>query len=138
MDEFKDRRIKYVELPTTFSAKATEIAITAKQQLRACERLAAHLAKQRPNNPKDFEQNEWLKDFVLKTSKLNEQTISLLDFLKMMVQDISTDAKELMAGGQELDRQRDQEEAIKALQAFRDNHVIQVYERRKTQLCRAH
>lgn len=123
-----------MDLPRVFQGKATDITISSKQHLRACEKLAGHLAKQRPNNPKDFEQNEWLKDFVMKTARLNEQTISLLEFLRGQLQEIADDSKALTNEAEILDRIRDQEETIKMLQHARDEQVIRTYERRKAQL----
>lgn len=133
-DEFKDRRLKYVELPRVFSSKAIDITISAKQHLRACEKLAAYLSKQRPNNQKDFEQNEWLKDFVIKTVALNEKTVALLDYLRVEIQAISDDAKVLADGGKVLDIIRDQSETITMIQNVKDQAVNNLYESRKTQL----
>jgi hypothetical protein len=133
MEEFKDRRLKYVELPNVFKQKASEIDITHKQHLRACEKLAAHLAKQKPSNPKEFEQNEWLKDFVIKSADLNEKTIALLDFLRQTIQEISNDSKELMQDGQILDRLRDQSDALTMAWGNRDKAINDLYESRKGQ-----
>lgn len=131
MDDFKDRRLKYVDLPRVFHVKANEITIVSKQQLKTCEKLAIHLSKQKPKTPKDFEQNEWLKDFVMKTAKLNEETISLLEYLQATIQEISDDAQALKEGASALDVIRDQQDTIKCIQQVRDNAVQAVYELRK-------
>lgn len=133
MSEFKDRRLKYVELPGVFRMKSSDINVTSKQHLRACEKLATHLARQKTNNPKEFEQNEWLKDFVLKSADLNEKTIQLLDFMRDMIQEISNDSKELMEDATILDRLRDQEEAIVMAVELRDKAINDLYELRKNQ-----
>lgn len=127
-DEFKDRRLKYVDLPNVFHARASEISITSKQHLRVCEKMANHLSKQRPSNPKDFERNEWLKDFVIKSAELNERTIQLLDFLREQIADIAIDAKVLMDGGKTLDVIRDQDDAIRTAWYLRDEAIKAIYE----------
>lgn len=133
-DEFKDRRIKYVDLPRVFEQRASEIRIAARMQLRACERLAGHLSRQKPNNPTEFDRNEWLKDFVMKTADMNDKTLALMEYLKTEIQQVSDDAKALMEGGVIQDRLRDQSDSITALQNFRDQTVINIYEHRKAQL----
>lgn len=130
-NEFKDRRLKYVELPKVFHVKASEINISSKQHLRICERLANHLSKQRPKTPKEFEQVEYLKDFVMKSAKLNEQMIALLDYLKIELDAIAADSKSLIEGSYTLDIIKDQQEIIVAIQQVRDNAVKALYEARK-------
>jgi hypothetical protein len=133
MTEEKDRRLKYVELPGVFQQQASEINITHKQHLRACIKLATHLAKQKPSNPKEFEQNEWLKDFVMKSADLNEKTTNLLDFVRKIVQEISDDSKALIEDAKILDRLNDQESAILTAWANRDKAINDLYELRKGQ-----
>lgn len=95
MPEPESRIWKYLELPQVFQQKAGEIDITCKQHLRVCERLAGYLAKQKPKTPKEFDQVEYLKDFVMKSAELNEKTIALLDYFKTQIQEICEDAKTL-------------------------------------------
>lgn len=127
MDEFKDRRLKYVEMPQVFQRKAGEIGITSKQHLRACERLADHLSKQKPKTPQDFERVEWMKDFVVKSSELNERTIDLLDYLRDMLQEVANDALSLAEGAKIRDVVRDQSDAIEMLTATRDRLINELY-----------
>lgn len=108
----ESRLWKYLSLPHIFEQKAAEIDLTCKQHLRICERLAAHLARQKPTLPKDFEQTEYLKDFVLKSAQLNEKTIQLLDYLKNTVQEITNDAKAFTEGARLNAIIRDQGERI--------------------------
>jgi hypothetical protein len=133
-DEFKDRRLKYVQLPQVFHMRASDINITSKQHLRACEKLAIWVSKQKPKNVEDFERVEWLRDFVTKTADLNDKTITLLDYLKTTIQEIADDARALMDGGVVLDRLRDQEDTITMLQRVRDEAIQSVYELRKTHI----
>jgi hypothetical protein len=134
MEEFKDRRLKYANMPRVFSAKASEIDISCKQHLRACAKLASFLAQQKPKSGQDFERNEWLKDFVMKSAQLNEQTIALLAYLKDELQEVSNDAKALIDGAKLLDQVRDQSDTIEMLQRVRDEGVIKTYEQRKNYL----
>lgn len=133
-DEFKDRRLKYVDLPIAFQHQASDIRITAKQHLRACETLANHLAKKKPSNPKDFEQTEWLKDFVIKTADMNEKIIALLDYMRNTVQEIADDSKELSEDALILDRLRDQSDALGLAWEIRDKAINELYASRKNQL----
>lgn len=133
-NEFKDRRLKYVDLPKVFHQKANDINITSKQHLRICEKLAGHLSRQKPKTPQEFERVEYLKDFVMKTVAMNESTIGLLDYLKAEIEEISVDAKTLIEGAKMLDVIKDQSEALQAVQELRDKAVISIYELRKDQL----
>lgn len=89
---------KYLELPQAFQMKASEIDIISKQHLRICEKLATHLAKQHPAEPKEFERVEYMKDFVLKSADLNEKTIDLLHYVKSIIQEIADDVSSLREG----------------------------------------
>jgi replicative DNA helicase len=124
---------KYLELPQEFQMKAGDIDIVSKQQLRVCEKLAAHLVKQKPKTPKDFEMNEWLKDFVMKSSDLNEKTILLLDYLKSTIQEICNDAKALKDGANLNRIIRDQGEKLEEVMKERDELQTQLNDIRATQ-----
>lgn len=108
----ESRLWKYLELPQTFQRVAGEIDITSKQHLRICEKVAKHLARQRPKTPNEFEQVEYLKEFVVKSADLNEKTIQLLGFLKETIQEITNDAKALSDGANLNRIMRDQGERI--------------------------
>lgn len=130
-EEFKDRKLKYIDLPKQFERKANEIRVTSKQHLRSCEKLADHLAKLKPKNPKEFEQNEWLKDFVIKSADLNEKTIELLEYLKTELQEVAKDASALMDGAKIHDQLRDQSDVILMAWDIRDKAIKDLYEIRK-------
>lgn len=129
--EFKDRRLKYVDLPHVLYQRASQVDILSKQHLRACEKLAEFLSNQKPKTPKAFEQNEWMKDFVLKTANLNSEMIDLLAYVKKEIQEVSEDAKALAEGAKIWDTIRDQQEAIIAIQEVRDSAIKTIYELRK-------
>ena len=111
---------KYLELPQEFQRRASEIDLTAKQHIRIVERLAKHLARQRPKTPEEFERVEYLKDFCVKSATLNDQTISLLQYLHGMLQAITDDYK-VFSEGARLNRIiRDQGERIETMMNERD------------------
>jgi hypothetical protein len=128
----ESRLWKYLELPQVFQMKAGEIDITSKQHLRTCEKLAAHVARQRPKTPKEFEQNEYLKNFVMRSAELNEKTIELLEYLKTTVQEVCNDYKALKDGANLNRIMRDQSEKILKLIEERDEYLHKYYELRKT------
>jgi small-conductance mechanosensitive channel len=128
----ESRLWKYLELPQEFQMQAGEIDIVSKQQLRICAKLAAHLAKQRPKTGKDFEMNEWLKDFVMKSADLNDKTIHLLDYLKSTIQEICNDAKALKDGANLNRIIRDQGEKIEVVMKERDELQTQLNDIRAT------
>lgn len=125
---------KYLELPQVFQQKAGEINTTCKQHLRICERLAGHVAKQRPKTAKDFEQAEYLKDFVVKSAELNEKTIQMIDYIKTSVQAICDDAVALKEGARLNAVIRDQGEKIETLIKERDEFMRKYYGIRKDRL----
>lgn len=122
MPEQESRMWKYLELPQIFQMKAAEIDMTCKQHLRVCERLAGHLAKQKPKNPKEFEQNEYLKDFVVKSAELNEKTVELITYMKGQVEEICKDARTLTDSDKMTYALRAQAEKIEAL--IKDNEEL--------------
>lgn len=127
-DEWIDRRLKYIELPHVFYNQANEVNLKAKQHLRACERLAKHLAGKKSTSPKEFEQDEWLKDFVVKTADLNEAMLTLLDYTHSRLTEIAQDALSLLEGGKLQDLIRDQSDAIVMLQNQRDKLIKDLYD----------
>lgn len=133
MNEFKDRRLKYIELPRIFQAKASEIDITSKQHLRICEKLAKQLASKKPKTAEEFEQVERWKDFVLKSSELNEKTIALIDTIHGMLTEIAEDATPLSENAKDYDRLRDQSETIQMLTNQRDKLINDLYANRKAE-----
>lgn len=134
MDDFKDRRLKYIELPKVFQMKASEIDILSKQHLRTCEKLAGQLASRKPKTPDEFEKLEGMKDFVLKSSQLNERTIELIEYLHGVLTEIASDALPLSENAKDYDRLRDQSEAITMITQQRDTLINDLYEFKKAQL----
>lgn len=90
-NEFPDARIKYVEMPRQFEGRANEIALTCKMHLRTCESLAKRLATEKPKNKQEFEKIEYYKDFVIRTSQLNDQVLGLLDYTHKLLSEIAAD-----------------------------------------------
>src|SRR5690606_4466967 len=85
------RMWKYLELPKEFQRRAGEIDLTAKQHARVIERLAKHLARQKPKTPEEFERVEYLKDFAIKSATMNDQVIDLLAYLRDRLNEIYND-----------------------------------------------
>ena len=94
----EDRRLKYIELSKQFHNRSSEIRIQAKMSNKACEALAKYLVSQNPKEQKDFERVEKLKEYVLKTSGLNDEIISMLDYIQGLLTEIGEDSKVLIEG----------------------------------------
>lgn len=133
MQEPDESRIwKYLELPQVFQMRAGEIDITTKQHLRVCEKLAKHVASQRPKTAREFEQVEYLKDFVVKSADINDKVITLLAYLRDTIQEICNDTKALRDGANLSRIMRDQSEKILSLMDERDEYLHKYHELRKT------
>lgn len=135
-NEFKDTRLKYVDAPKVFTQKANDISITSKQHLRTCEKLAKYLSNKKSKNPKEFEQDEYLKDFVVKSASLNEKTIVLIEYMAEFLTQIAKDATVLIEGAKIMDIVRDQSEAIVLITETREKLVKEVYKTRKDDIRR--
>lgn len=133
-NEFKDNLLKYVEFPKRFHHMANEILITHKQHLRACEKLAKYLGTVKPKGAKEFEQNEWLKDFVIKTAQNNESTIVLLEYVQALLSEVNQDALMLIDGANVQNQLRDQSDAILMLRNSREELVKMLYKQKKYEL----
>jgi hypothetical protein len=130
MDEAMDSRLKYLEMPDQFKGRANDISLTCKQHLRACEQLAVRLAKERPKNPQEFERLEYYKDFVIKTSQLNEQVLGLLDYCHELLNQIANDYR-TVGEAKMKDILRFQSDTIEILTNQRDQLVKDLYDERK-------
>jgi len=128
----KDSRQKYLDISTAFNNRATEIDLFCKQSQRICEMLANHLAKEKPKTAKEFERVEYLKDFVLKTSKNNEATLELLLYIKGFLIDILDDSKVLMEGAILRDKLKFQSDTIELLQETQNKMVNDFFREHKT------
>jgi hypothetical protein len=133
MNDRKDFKLKYVEMPQVFYGKATDVRITCKQHIKACERLAKHIAKKQSKNQREFEQDEWMKDFILKTAQLNEQTLKLLDYIHSILKDVASDADALTKGSEIRDQIRDQSDTITTLTNTREMLIGQINDIRRNQ-----
>ena len=117
----QSRLWKYLELPQMFQLKANQIDLTAKQHIRIVEKLAKHLARQKPKTPDEFERVEYLKDFAVKSAQLNEQTVDLLGYLRDTLNEIYNDYKAFHEGARLNRVIRDQGEKIEAITNERNN-----------------
>lgn len=114
LPEFPDARLKYIEMPNQFKGRANEISLTCKQHLRTCEALAKRLAFEKPKTKQEFEKVEYYKDFVIKTSQLNDQVLGLLDYVHGLLNAIAKDSA-LLDEAKTKDTLRLQSETIELL-----------------------
>lgn len=133
MQEFKDSRLKYLEMSTAFSAKINELTLTCKQHLRTCEALAKRLAAENPKTQKEFDKIEFYKDFVIKTSQMNDQAISLVKYTQEIFESILSDSS-LLIEADVKDTLRLQSESIEVLTNQREELVKMVYELRRDKI----
>lgn len=134
IEERKDYRLKYVDVTRIFYSRANDVNLACKQSQRICEQLVHRLAKVRPKSPNEFEQHEFMKDFVLKTAKTNEEILNLLNYTHGFLQDVVDDAKVLIDGAVIRDRLREQSDKIEALIMQRDSTVNQIYNEVSTRI----
>lgn len=130
-NEFKDGRLKYMEMFSAFTTQALEIDVCCKQSQRACEKMAKQLAARHPKTADEFEKVENMKDFVFRTAQANEKTIKLLEFINKFLQAIAEDAKTLMQGAQIQDQLKDQSETIEHLIQTRESFISQIKQQRQ-------
>lgn len=133
----ESRLWKYQELPYEFQRCAGEIDLSAKQHIRIVEKLAKYLARQRPKAPEEFERVEYLKDFCVKSAQMNDQTITLLAYLRDRLNEIYKDYNRFSEGAKSERIIRDQDERLRAMAKERDELQSELYELRKQQLRRA-
>jgi len=119
----KDSRQKYLDISHAFNCRATEIDLFCKQSQRVCELLANRLASKKPKTPAEFENNEYWKEFILKTSSNNQKTIELLSIMKDFLQDVIDDSSALMEGASIRDVIKFQSDTIEVMIAERDKHL---------------
>lgn len=115
LDEYKDKRLKYVELPTAFRAKASKIDVDCKISMRRCEELAKIIARERPKTPAEFERHQATEAFINATATANEDTLGLLRYLHGFLTEVMADAKHLIEGAILRDKLRDQSDTIEIL-----------------------
>lgn len=127
----ESRLWKYMEIPQEFQRRAGEIDLTSKQHLRIVEKLAKYLAKQKAKTKEDFERVEYLKDFVIKSAQLNEQTLDLVAYLRDRLNEIYKDYKAFSEGARLNRVIRDQGERLELITHERDEAQKELHELRK-------
>lgn len=125
--EFPDARLRYLEMPMQFRGRANDIALTAKQHLRTCEALAKRLASERPKTKQEFDKVEYYKDFVIKTSELNDQVLGLLDYVRDLLNAIAADSL-LLEEARMKDTIRMQSETLEYLYQQNDDLVKSLHD----------
>jgi hypothetical protein len=133
-NEAKDRRLKYVELPRIFKQRANEIDITSKQHLRTCEKLASQLSQRKPKTADEFEKVEAMKDFIIRSSELNEKTIDLIKYMQDVITEISEEAGKLASDSLIFDQLNLQSDTIQVLIQQREKLISEVYAGKKADL----
>jgi hypothetical protein len=128
--EEPQKPLKYIEIKRSFETLASETRIRTKQSQATLERLAKHLARQKPKDGPEFERVEFLKDFVVKTADANESVLKLLGMIHKGLTDIYEDVEALCNVAFLQDRVKDQSEVILMLMAHRDELIKQLYEKR--------
>lgn len=108
----KDSRLKYLEISETFNNRASEIDLFCKQSQRICELLANRLATKKVKTQAEFENNEYWKEFVMKTALNNERTIELMLWMKGLLTDILEDSQVLIDGAILRDKLKFQSDTI--------------------------
>lgn len=129
--EFKDADL--VAMPRIFRDRANEINLTCKQHLRTCEQLAKRLAMEKPKTQQEFEKIEFYKDFVIKSSRMNEQVLGLLDYTCNLLNAIAGNS-ELLAGLKASDSLRMQSDTIEILTEQREKLIKEIYDIRRDQI----
>lgn len=133
-NEDKDSRLKYVEMGTVFKDRASAVDLNCKLSQKSCERFALYLAKQKPKTPEQFEKVEVLKDFVLKTSKANEEMMLLIDYMKGLIEDIATDSKILIEGAILRDKLKFQSDTIQRITEQRNEAIAEIFDHYQDEL----
>lgn len=133
MDEAKDSRMKYYDMPIEFHGRANHIALTCKQHMRTCEALARRLATENPKSKNEFEKVEFYKDFVIKTAQLNDQVLGLVDYVQGLLNAMVADLT-LMDEAKAKDTLKFQSDTIDALIDQRESLVKMLYELRSNQI----
>lgn len=133
-NEDKDSRLKYVEMGTVFKDRASAVDLNCKLSQKSCERFALYLAKQKPKTPEQFEKVEVLKDFVLKTSKANEEIMLLIDYMKGLIEDIATDSKVLIEGAILRDKLKFQSDTIQRITEQRNEAIAEIFDHYQDEL----
>src|SRR6185369_13159574 len=111
-DRYKDKMLKYLELPTVFRTRANDIDIDSKVALRKCHELAKNLSRARPKTPEEFERVEVLKALIVEMADLSEAMVAFLRYMDGFLQDVMLDAKALCDGADLRNKLLDQSDTI--------------------------
>lgn len=130
----RDKRLKYIDINQVFQNRTNDIRLRCKQSNRACEELAKTLVKAKPKDPESFEKVERLKEYVLKTSGLNDEILGLLDYMTGFLLDLSKDAQILIDGAVLRDKLMMQSDTIEMMTSQREEDLQTIYELRKDQI----
>lgn len=130
----RDKRLKYIDINQVFHNRTNDIRLRCKQSNRACEELAKTLVKAKPKDHDAFEKVERLKEYVLKTSGLNDEILGLLDYMTGFLLDLSKDAQILIDGAVIRDKLMMQSDTIEMMTSQREEDLQTIYELRKDQI----
>lgn len=130
----RDKRLKYVDINQVFHNRANSIVLACKQSNRACEELAKVLKNTKVKDAAQFEKVEKYKEYVIKTSALNDQVIELVDYIHGLLVEVGEDSKTLIEGAVIRDRLMMQSDTIEMLTSQREEDFKMIYEFRKNQI----
>jgi hypothetical protein len=130
----KDSRQKYLDISEAFNNRATEIELFCKQSQRICELLANRLSTKKVKTPVEFENNEYWKDFIMKTAQNNERTIELMNYMRGFLTDILEDSKVLMDGAILRDKLKFQSDSIELIGMKEDEKVKTLYQNKLNEI----
>lgn len=98
LQEQKDHRLKYIQMPGRFYSMANDIEISAKQQNRSCEQFAKRLAGMKARKQIEQDKIDSMKQFLIDTHDLNTKTILLITDIHKLLSQVAKDAEILMEG----------------------------------------
>lgn len=110
-----DKRMKYLDMPREFKARAQDVELSCKMSQRMCEEIAKRLARTNPKTAEEFERVEKWKELVLTTSQANDKMVEMLEFVHKFLQDVANDAKTLIDGAELRNKLEMQSETIEIL-----------------------
>lgn len=134
MEQQPDKRLKYIDLNRVFHNRTQQIRLDLKVSNKACEMLAIHVSKMNPKTRIEQEQHDQLTKYALSTSKLNDEVLSLLDYVHGLLTDIGQDSEVLIQGAVIRDRLQMQSDNLEVLIDQREKAIKEVYDLRKNQI----
>lgn len=134
-DRYKDKMLKYLDMPKSFQTRANDIDIATKVSMRKCEVLAKHLAKSRPKTPEEFERVEYLKETIVATAAHNEAVEAFLRYTGELLKEVAEDAKALCDGADLRNKLLDQGDTI--LRMIDENKEIMQIQAKRERMYKA-